>query len=53
VGHKAATPDGSRGYRDRHHETYKLIVELDGKRYHPLEHQGSDQERQPKTAGQV
>jgi hypothetical protein len=38
-------PDGSRGYRDRYYEKYKLIVELDGKQYHPLEHQGRDQDR--------
>jgi hypothetical protein len=29
-------PDGSRGRRDRCYEKYGLIVELDGKRYHPM-----------------
>jgi hypothetical protein len=38
------SPDGSRGYRDRYDEEYKLIVELDGKRYHPPEHRGRDQD---------
>jgi hypothetical protein len=38
-------PDGSAGYRDRYYEQYKLIVELDGKQYHPLEQRGHDQDR--------
>ena len=42
---KYVKPDGSRGYRDRYYEQYKLIVELDGKQYHPLEHRGRDQDR--------
>jgi hypothetical protein len=42
---KYTKPDGSRGYRDRYYETYKLIVELDGKQYHPTEHRGRDQDR--------
>lgn len=42
---KYTKPDGSRGYRDRCYEKYKLIVELDGKQYHPLEHRGRDQDR--------
>ena len=42
---KYTKPDGSRGYRDRCYEKYKLIVELDGKQHHPLEHRGRDQDR--------
>jgi Transcriptional regulator, AbiEi antitoxin len=38
-------PDGSRGYRDRCYEQYNLIVELDGKQYHPPQHRGRDQDR--------
>lgn len=38
-------PDGSRGYRDRYYEEYGLIVELDGKQYHPDELKGRDQDR--------
>jgi hypothetical protein len=38
-------PDGSRGYRDRYYEKYGLIIELDGKQYHPGEYRGRDQER--------
>jgi hypothetical protein len=42
---KYTKPDGSRGYRDRYYEQYRLIVELDGKQYHPPEHRGHDQDR--------
>jgi hypothetical protein len=42
---KYAKPDGSRGYRDRYYEKYQLIVELDGKRFHPPEQRGHDQDR--------
>jgi hypothetical protein len=38
-------PDGSKGYRDRYYEEYGLIIELDGKQYHPEEHKGRDQDR--------
>jgi hypothetical protein len=38
-------PDGSKGFRDRYYEKYGLIVELDGKQYHPEEHKGRDQDR--------
>ena len=27
-------PDGTRGFRDRYYDSYGLVVELDGKRYH-------------------
>ena len=46
-------PDGSRGYRDRYYEQYKLIVELDGKQYHPPEHRGRDQDRDNDAAATV
>src|SRR6202046_3134472 len=42
---KYTKPDGSRGYRDRYYQKYKLIVELDGKQYHPQEYRGRDQDR--------
>jgi len=38
-------PDGGRGYRDRAHEEFGLIIELDGKRFHPGEHRGADENR--------
>ncbi len=38
-------PDGSRGYRDRSHEEYGLVIELDGKRFHPDELRGADEDR--------
>jgi hypothetical protein len=40
-----AKPDGTRGYRDRYYEEYGLIIELDGKQYHPDERKGRDQDR--------
>jgi Transcriptional regulator, AbiEi antitoxin len=46
-------PDGSRGYRDRYYQEYKLIVELDGKQYHPPEHRGRDQDRDNDAAATV
>jgi hypothetical protein len=50
---KYTKPDGSRGYRDRYYEKYKLIVELDGKQYHPLEERGRDQDRDNDAAATV
>jgi hypothetical protein len=38
-------PDGSAGRRDRCYEKYGLIVELDGKRYHPEERRRLDRDR--------
>jgi hypothetical protein len=38
-------PNGSRGYRDRCHEEYGLVIELDGKRFHPDELRGADEDR--------
>ena len=50
---KYTKPDGSRGYRDRYYQEYKLIVELDGKQYHPPEHRGRDQDRDNDAAATV
>jgi hypothetical protein len=50
---KYTKPDGSRGYRDRYYEEYKLIVELDGKQYHPAERRGHDQDRDNDAAATV
>jgi hypothetical protein len=38
-------PDGRRGYRDRYYEQYKVIVELDGRAYHPEETRWRDRDR--------
>lgn len=46
-------PDGSRGYRDRYYQRYQLVVELDGKQYHPAEHKGRDQDRDNDAAATV
>jgi hypothetical protein len=41
-----AKRDGSRGFRDRYYERYgRLVIELDGKRYHPDESQHRDRAR--------
>jgi Transcriptional regulator, AbiEi antitoxin len=43
--------DGSRGYRDRCYEQYgRLVVELDGKRYHPDENRDRDRQRDNQAA---
>jgi hypothetical protein len=43
--------DGSRGFRDRYYEQYgRLVIELDGKRYHPDEHRYLDQARDNQAA---
>ena len=46
-------PDGSRGFRDRYYEEYGLIIELDGKQYHPAERRGRDQDRDNDAAATV
>jgi len=46
-------PDGSRGYRDRYYEDYGLIIELDGKQFHPDELKGRDQDRDNHAAATV
>jgi hypothetical protein len=47
---KFVKPDGTRGFRDRCYEQYALIVELDGKEFHPAEQQGRDQARDNEAA---
>jgi hypothetical protein len=43
--------DGSRGYRDRCYEQYgRLVVELDGRRYHPDENRDRDRRRDNQAA---
>jgi hypothetical protein len=37
--------DGTKGFHDRCYIEYRLVIELDGKRYHPDEHKGRDQDR--------
>lgn len=46
-------PGGSTGFRDRYYEEYRLIVELDGKQYHPDELRGRDQDRDNHAAATV
>ncbi|MGH3206410.1 MAG: type IV toxin-antitoxin system AbiEi family antitoxin domain-containing protein [Trebonia sp.] len=44
-------PDGTSGYRDRYYPQYgRLVIELDGKRFHPDEQRGRDQERDNQAA---
>jgi Transcriptional regulator, AbiEi antitoxin len=38
-------PDGSWGFRDRYHERYRLVVELDGKQAHPADRREADENR--------
>lgn len=38
-------PDGTRGYLDRYYPEYRLIIELDGRRYHPGDRRAQDQAR--------
>lgn len=45
-------PDGTPGYRDRYYATYKLIVELDGKRYHSGERRFADENRDNNAAAE-
>jgi hypothetical protein len=48
---KFAKPDGSVGYRDRCYPQYGgLVIELDGRRFHPDERRGLDQERDNQAA---
>jgi hypothetical protein len=43
--------DGSRGFRDRYYEQYgRLVIELDGKQYHPDENRHYDQARDNQAA---
>jgi hypothetical protein len=44
-------PDGTSGYRDRYYPRYgRLVIELDGKRFHPADQRGLDQERDNQAA---
>lgn len=47
---KFTKPDGTRGFRDRYYEKYGLIVELDGKEFHPEEQRGRDRARDNEAA---
>jgi hypothetical protein len=42
---KFVKPDGSTGFRDRYYEKYGLIVELDGREFHPEEQRSQDRAR--------
>ena len=44
-------PDGTNGYRDRYYPQYGgLVIELDGRRFHPDEMRGQDQRRDNQAA---
>jgi hypothetical protein len=43
-------PDGTNGYRDRYYPQHGLVIELDGKRFHPDEQRGRDRERDNQAA---
>jgi hypothetical protein len=47
---KFVKPDGTRGFRDRCYEEYGIIVELDGKEFHPAEHRAQDRARDNEAA---
>jgi len=48
---KFRKPDGTNGYRDRCYPQYGgLVIELDGKRFHPDEQRSKDQERDNQAA---
>jgi hypothetical protein len=47
---KFTKPDGTQGFRDRYYEKYGLIVELDGKEFHPEEQRGRDRARDNEAA---
>jgi len=48
---KFLKPDGTSGYRDRYYPEYgRLVIELDGKRFHPDDQRGRDQERDNQAA---
>jgi hypothetical protein len=47
---KFVKPDGSSGFRDRCYEKYGLIVELDGREFHPADQRGRDQARDNEAA---
>lgn len=43
-------PDGTTGFRDRYYEGYGLIVELDGREFHPEEQRALDRDRDNEAA---
>jgi len=47
---KFVKPDGTKGFRDRCYEEYGLIVELDGKEFHPQERRAQDRARDNEAA---
>jgi very-short-patch-repair endonuclease len=48
---KFRKPDGSNGYRDRYYPQYGgLVIELDGKRFHPDDQRDRDRERDNQAA---
>lgn len=47
---KFVKPDGSHGFRDRCYEEYGVIVELDGKEFHPAEQRARDRARDNEAA---
>jgi hypothetical protein len=48
---KFRKPDGTNGYRDRYYPQYGgLVIELDGKRFHPGDQRESDQQRDNQAA---
>ena len=48
---KFLKPDGTSGYRDRYYPQYgRLVIELDGKRFHPDDQRGLDRERDNQAA---
>ncbi|HEX3516359.1 MAG TPA: type IV toxin-antitoxin system AbiEi family antitoxin domain-containing protein [Trebonia sp.] len=49
---KFLKPDGTSGYRDRYYPQYgRLVIELDGKRFHPDDQRGLDQQRDNQSRG--
>lgn len=47
---KFTKPDGTRGFRDRYYEKYGLIVELDGREFHPEDQRAKDRARDNEAA---
>ena len=50
---KFTKPDGTKGFRDRHYEKYALIVELDGREFHPEERREQDRARDNEAAAEA
>lgn len=50
---KFIKPDGTKGFRDRYYEEYGLIVELDGREFHPEEERGQDRARDNQAAAEA